>query len=209
MQKCGGSRRPRFTGKRYLSSVDIDFVDVRIMGYFGTRWNSDHHLALACYVNFKLSLISPFTILFIFIDIQFRRNQTKTIKGEILDDASREFLAHNALKYESDFYWFCRYLFNERMRALQIEPSPNTNTWDVTKLQNRQTSKTPVTTKVFKSKNQQQQKWRTKLREQRIIQQGFQRSCQATCIISKTIGISTLLSICRILMSTLFCFSIT
>lgn len=60
--------------------------------------------------------------------IQFRRNQTKTIKGEILDDASREFLAHNALKYESDFYWFCRYLFNERMRALQIEPSPNTNT---------------------------------------------------------------------------------
>ena len=112
--------------------------------------NSDQRSSLA-----RQKFAHPYFIYF--IDIQFRRNQTKTIKGEALDDASRDFLAHNALKYkqfemcwwnflaheklkqfskcfvyESDFYWFCRYLFNERMRALQIEPSPNTNTWVLT-----------------------------------------------------------------------------
>ena len=60
--------------------------------------------------------------------IQFRRNQTKTIKGEPLTPAARDFLVHEALKYETDFYYFCRFLFNERLRALQIEPSTNTNT---------------------------------------------------------------------------------
>lgn len=60
--------------------------------------------------------------------IQFRRNQTKTIKGAPLAPDAREYLAYNALKYETDFYFFCRFLFNERLLALQIDPSTNTNT---------------------------------------------------------------------------------
>lgn len=60
--------------------------------------------------------------------IQFRRNQTKTSNKEPMSDFARDYLEKGPLSYETDFYWFTRQLFNERIKALGIPPSTNTDT---------------------------------------------------------------------------------
>ena len=41
---------------------------------------------------------------------------------------ARDFLEKGPLSYETDFYWFTRQLFNERIKALGITPSTNLDT---------------------------------------------------------------------------------
>lgn len=60
--------------------------------------------------------------------IQFRRNSTRTIEGDPLLPETRDYLEKHTLKWEMDFYWFCRYLFNKKLKAYRIEPSRNVNT---------------------------------------------------------------------------------
>jgi len=60
--------------------------------------------------------------------IQFRRNQTKTSNKEPLSDFARDYLEKGPLSYETDFYWFTRQLFNERIKTLGITPSTNLDT---------------------------------------------------------------------------------
>lgn len=60
--------------------------------------------------------------------IQFRRNQTKTTNKEPLSQFARDYLEKGPLSYETDFYWFTRQLFNERVKSLGITPSTNLDT---------------------------------------------------------------------------------
>lgn len=62
------------------------------------------------------------------LDIQFRRNQTKTTNKEPLSQFARDYLEKGPLSYETDFYWFTRQLFNERVKSLGITPSTNLDT---------------------------------------------------------------------------------
>ena len=45
-----------------------------------------------------------------------------------MSDFARQYLESGPLSYETDFYWFTRQLFNERIKALGIPPSTNTDT---------------------------------------------------------------------------------